>query len=720
VVIGIVAFVLGLPSASATITPATGSNVGGDVNIKDNQRPASATSSCGFPNSFGLPDPAATRGITKIEVIRQSDNVVVATVLLSNNPSAGPSSRWMSYGEQRGAYTVHTSYFKRLTGFPCYTTCPTNILSFTNDAALTSFPGAYRSCAPAAAVGAADTVPAPSPDVTINVNNGSVLTTPAGASGIAGAGGVAHLTAKLVDPNPGALSSPTSAATAQTPNDYVNRPIAGKNVTFQIDAPTGPSIVGTTDSAGNVAVDLDTSAVAVGTHNLSVTFGGGVGGLTDPQWKGSGATTPIKIAGESITTYTGAIEAFYDENYTASAKVVGATGGRPEAPTETVVSPAGRVGFKLDALPEVLEPITIDGDDDAVASHTFDAIQEPGTHSLVAEFKGDELFNSSKATTPFLIKKRVTSLVYSGSSEGRYGDDIVLSADLTDATPDSDDAGKGLANRDVTFQIGTATPITVKTDADGHASTTVPAFGDVGEYPVTTTYAGEPHYEAAADADPFAIVDRYTFKDDATDSFIDLNPGTHQFGYRSPTTNSGTITAPTMLSIFLPKSFSFTAPALTLPADFLHNMLEQAPGAPAQTIGGQTIGTPLSETSRDPARYPIPIGGFTLGDLINQIKAGNYPTDLDTCQILVGSTCERRLVIVNHRSANTVRIPIGVFDVKSGLFVALVNDGRNHLLSSFGTCLSDIVGCIGYPVGLSFLPALPPLPPLPPSPPSVP
>jgi hypothetical protein len=140
------------------------------------------------------------------------------------------------------------------------------------------------------------------------------------------------------------------------------------------------------------------------------------------------------------------------------------------------------------------------------------------------------------------------------------------------------------------------------------------------------------------------------------------------------------------------------------------------PELPPLPLGELPIALPMSTSSRSagasstragifptvPAGggLPLPTEGMTLGDLINNVTTAGLPTSLNACELLSGSTCERRFIIAASLLQGGPNV-VGVFDVKTGLFASLVTNapGANPAVlgASLGSCAVPMPLCIALP-----------------------
>ena len=448
----------------------------------------------------------------------------------------------------------------------------------------------------------------------------------------------------------------------------------------------------------------------------------------------------IDFKGGSVTTYTGDTDAFWDEDFTASATVVGAVGGLPIND--------GTVTFTRGT--QVSEPIPLVN---GVATTTMHA-EDPGAagQTITAVFSGtEELYNPSEDSPLFLTKPRPTEVDYTGPTFANNGDQVTLSAKLTDVR----DNNSPLAGQTIAFKLGDNDALTAVTGADGVASETVDVSSEVGPYPLTATFFEVPTYAGDVDSTMFSVGFQYEFTDDLIGNHgtTRLNPDTQQVGYRRANGQQSRVADNSyQLSIYLPTVVGYpsTDPGAlpTLPDEwnilnlprltdlfFLLANPPALPGVPTITppavpdptappevpplpLGELPIAIPMSTSSSsasaatpraglfptvpaDGGGLPLPTEGMTLGEFIERVTTAGLPTSLNVCELISGSTCERRFIVaaaVLNGGPNVV----GVFDVKTGLFASLVQNAPGAsplpvLGASLGSCATPQPLCIALP-----------------------
>lgn len=122
-----------------------------------------------------------------------------------------------------------------------------------------------------------------------------------------------------------------------------------------------------------------------------------------------------------------------------------------------------------------------------------------GPHSIVAKFAGDSLYVSSQTTAAFSVAKDGTVLTYTGPTSAKPSHAVVLTAALTD------DAGRSLAGRSVSFTLGSQ-GCSATTNASGVATCTIAKLSQKsGSTTVNATFAGTADYLVSSSSKAFTI-----------------------------------------------------------------------------------------------------------------------------------------------------------------------------------------------------------------------
>jgi len=115
-----------------------------------------------------------------------------------------------------------------------------------------------------------------------------------------------------------------------------------------------------------------------------------------------------------------------------------------------------------------------------------------GTHTIVAQFAGDSMYTLSQFTVSFSVAKDGTILAYTGALSANPSKAVSLTAKLTD------DMGRALAGKTVTFTLGTQ-GCTGTTNSVGVVSCTIAKLNQKpGNYFLTASFAGDADYLASS------------------------------------------------------------------------------------------------------------------------------------------------------------------------------------------------------------------------------
>jgi hypothetical protein len=465
----------------------------------------------------------------------------------------------------------------------------------------------------------------------------------------------------------------------------------------------------------------------------------------------------IDYKGGSITAYTGDTEAFWDEDYSASATVESAIGHVPVDEGTVTFTRGTQVVEDVPVHGGVAGPVTLHAVDDPSANQTINA-----------HFSGTEVFNGSDDSPAFTTKPRPTHVVYTGATTGRYGSPATFSATLTDVRN-----GDALPDQAIAFKLGDADAVSATTDEDGNASTTVPVNSKVGTYDLVTSFFSVARYEGDTATVPFRVGFQYEFTDTliGNGGTTQLNPDTQQASYRTKAGAQSRIADDSFqLSLYLPTVIGYpgTGPLPELPDTWsilnlprltdLFALLANPPAVTPPTVNPptapevptvppdlSTLPVDLSALPVDPSTLPIPLPmapasanragtsatngpggvplppaggglllpteGMTLGEFIARIQAAGIPTSLSACELITGSTCERRFIIAASLNQKGPWV-VGAFDVVSGLFADLVAKTKSSTTdvvvgASLGSCATPQPLCIAVPGAPGGPPTLP-------------
>jgi autotransporter-associated beta strand protein len=251
-----------------------------------------------------------------------------------------------------------------------------------------------------------------------------------------------------------------------------NQATATGTVTFQ----EGPTVLATQPLNGGQA-NLTSSALAAGTHNIHVTYGGGVSFVessADLPYTVNKAESNVKVDASLSTSFVG-----QEVTFTAVVTVPPPGGG----------TLTGTVNF-LEG-PVALGSATLDPTGRARwASRTLPA----GTHTILARYGGDPNFNASdSAGLAYTVKKVASATQVSASlSPAPVGQPVTFTAVVTASPP-----GSGTPLGAVVFTVDDTQPTRVSLNIAGQA--TSPAFTlTAGLHTVRARYEGSSSFDVSS------------------------------------------------------------------------------------------------------------------------------------------------------------------------------------------------------------------------------
>jgi len=503
----------------------------------------------------------------------------------------------------------------------------------------------------------------------ITIDNKTGMT----VSGSGTLGGNTTLTAQLVDLATGrGINGQTIAMTFNggLPQNITTANVGGVNGIAQIVSPT---------------------TLARGDYPLSAAF------AETSAWRASAGNAVVHIAGATQTVYTGATSVFWNDTFVPAATV--AAIGDPTPVNDTPAQPE-TVTFTFGSQSE--NAPVVNG---VATGAPFLASANPNTYPITATYTGDPFLVASTGNGNVTIKPRPTATSITGPTSAHFGDNVNLAAKVTDVN-----TGDPVSGMTVHFSFGSVTADAV-TAANGVATKTVTATDDVGSYTLTAKFDGDVHYVTSQASKPFQILFPYEFVDSLKpQGVIRLSPATAQIEVINGTTDSGVRKGTLLTGIYLPTTIAYpTPPSIVLPTlpsnlDILHlPILDKLPLP--------TLGLPaMSPNLGAPSNAPI------FGQTIDQIIVGisSLPQGISFCDVFTESTCALRFVVVQYRDAANKAV-VGLFDLKTLMFVAATNFGTPRVMASTGSCLTALPDCLS----LTALPAGPPPLPTPPAAPDI-
>jgi hypothetical protein len=266
-----------------------------------------------------------------------------------------------------------------------------------------------------------------------------------------------------------------------TDDPGLGTPIAGRAVTFVLGSgPSAQTCAAVTDATGTAACTIASVSQAPGPIPVTDTFGG------DPDYQTASASSTVNLPEETQLTVN-PTTGVYDGSTPVTGTLVNTYTNQP-VPGEPVTLTVNGA-----------QTCTATTDANGVATCAVTPTEPSGTYSLSGSFPGDTATGPqllpSDATTTFTVTPAPTTVTYTGPTTVTNGQPTTLSGVLTTSEPTP---GTDVAGSTVTFTIGSggsAQSCTGTTDANGHASCTVPSVTQSsGTVVVTTTYGGDNTY----------------------------------------------------------------------------------------------------------------------------------------------------------------------------------------------------------------------------------
>ncbi|HZS44603.1 MAG TPA: Ig-like domain-containing protein, partial [Blastocatellia bacterium] len=325
------------------------------------------------------------------------------------------------------------------------------------------------------------------------------------------------------------------AATTTALTSNVNPSDFGQNVTFTAtvaaNAPgagapigtvtffDGATQIGTGTLNGSGVATFSTTALSVGTHSITATFGG------DGNFNGSTSSAVNQVVNKAptATALTSSVNpsvfgqpVTFTATVTSIAPPINNSGPAVRRRTGTVASrtqttravttgtgtPSGTVTF-FDGATQIGTG-TLNGS--GVATLTISTLSV-GQHSITAVYSGDDNFNSS--TSPIVTQtvnkaNTATANVTSSVNPSVFGQSVTFSTTVTAVAP-----GAGTPTGIVTFKDGAAILGTSTLDGSGQASFTTSAL-IVGSHSITASYGGDGNFNGSSSAAITQTVNRAT------------------------------------------------------------------------------------------------------------------------------------------------------------------------------------------------------------------
>jgi len=239
-------------------------------------------------------------------------------------------------------------------------------------------------------------------------------------------------------------------------------------------------------SVANVQVTVPANA-AVGVYTVKA-----VGTSTiDSTVKSEIEFTLRVVLHQTSITYTGLSSVPWGEPAGFKAQVSDLT-----APSEMISG--ATVTFNLsDGVNTLIATALTDGTGLATANPTLNV--PPGNYNLTVSVARLGKHDAASTTVPYVVERRPTLLVYTGSVNAQYSDPAALSAVLTDKLN-----GTPLPGMTISFNLGSQSASGV-TDVSGIASAVIILNQPAGDVTVDSAFAGDANYLPSSDSDPFRI-----------------------------------------------------------------------------------------------------------------------------------------------------------------------------------------------------------------------
>ncbi len=329
-----------------------------------------------------------------------------------------------------------------------------------------------------------------------------------------------------------ALTADAAATTTAVVSD-TNPSVFGQSVTFtatisssSTGTPTGTvtffdgsTSLGTGTLNGSGVATLTTSALSVGSHSITVTYGG------DTNFSTSTSSTLTQTVNQSATTSSVASSAnpsAFGQSVTFTATIAA------NAPGSGI--PTGMVTF-MDGV-TTLGTGTLDGSGQTTLSTSALSV---GSHSITVVYGGDTNFttSTSSALTQTVNQAATTSSVSASVNPSVFGQSVTFTATVTANAP-----GSGIPTGTVTFKDGSTTLGTGTLDGSGETTLSTSALS-VGSHSITVVYAGDTNFTTSTSSTL-----TQTINQSATSSSVSSSVNPSVYGQSVTFTATVTATAP--------------------------------------------------------------------------------------------------------------------------------------------------------------------------------
>ncbi|RPE37315.1 YVTN family beta-propeller protein [Streptomyces sp. Ag109_O5-1] len=318
----------------------------------------------------------------------------------------------------------------------------------------------------------------------------------------------------------------------------------------------GMTLLGTGTLSGGVAT-LSTSALALGSHSLTATYGGSA--------NFNGSTSPVDTQTVNPANTTTVLTSSPDPSVLGQAKVLTAT---VSATAPGAGTPSGTVTF-FDGMTS-LGTGALDGSGVATLSVSNLSV---GSHTLTATYGGSANFNGSTSAvdTQTVNPANTMTALTSSPDPSVTGQAKVLTATVTAVAP-----GTGTPSGSVTFFDGMTSLGTGTLDGSGVATLSVSNLS-VGNHSLTAAYGGSGSYNGSTSS-----ADTQTVNKANTTTAVSSSPNPSVFGQ----------------SVNLTATVAVVAPGGGVPGGTVTFFIGGIPQTPAVPLNGSGVATlPISTLS---------------------------------------------------------------------------------------------------------------------------
>lgn len=343
----------------------------------------------------------------------------------------------------------------------------------------------------------------------------------------------------------------------------------------------------------NPGASVDELVTLLQETGVPVTYSSGGEDVTTPRIDLAAAIPPPPQAPTELD-YTGATEADYHDEFTASATLTSEGGPVTGAQVSFVLGAGG--GSQECAA-------TTDGSGEASCSMT--PTQRPGTTELTADFAGTDDLLPASDTVAFTVTRQETAVAYTGPEKVANGTDVELSGVLHEETLD----GPPVEGREVALALGEGDDrqsCTGTSDAAGEVACTVAdldqPLNDDATVPVTVDFAGDAFYEPSTARDT-VLLEHYTGRAFGLDAQVDLpllppvgvgpvpDTGTVRTADATETDTPCTVHVPALVvdaRALCPRVTTSLAPGTSTAASTVERVRIGLPGVPVIEVEGAT------------------------------------------------------------------------------------------------------------------------------------